>query len=412
MVENKQYISALDIGTSKVIALIGELIDDEIHIVGIGQAPSRGLKAGMVTNIDATAQAIKQAMSEAEHMADCKITHLVTGIAGNHIRSLNSQGVVKIKDGEVTQTDIERAKETAKAVNIPPDHQVLHTVVQEYIIDNQPGVREPIGMSGVRLDTRVHIITGAVTAMQNIQKCVQRCNLTVDDIMLQPLASASAVLTEDEKELGVCVIDIGGGTTDIAVYTNGAIRHTAVIPVAGDLITRDLAHALRTPSNSAEYIKINYGVALANIDGLDDMVEVPSVGDRRSRQISRRVLASVIQPRVEEIFDLPVRIGVPPEMAGLSERVRNPRYSTVIGLLQAAKERHQQGQSQSAGISNTSRRNILKKVNVDIFATENSDETDTLEPKRRPVQQPVQQQIEEPQMGWFARLREWINKTL
>ena len=453
MVENKQYISALDIGTSKVIALIGELIDDEIHIVGIGQAPSRGLKAGMVTNIDATAQAIKQAMSEAEHMADCKITHLVTGIAGNHIRSLNSQGVVKIKDGEVTQTDIERAKETAKAVNIPPDHQVLHTVVQEYIIDNQPGVREPIGMSGVRLDTRVHIITGAVTAMQNIQKCVQRCNLTVDDIMLQPLASASAILTEDEKELGVCVIDIGGGTTDIAVYTNGAIRHTAVIPVAGDLITRDLAHALRTPSNSAEYIKINYGVALANIDGLDDMVEVPSVGDRRSRQISRRVLASVIQPRVEEIleltlnelrrsgfpeevltsgivltggasllrgmvelteeiFDLPVRIGVPPEMAGLSERVRNPRYSTVIGLLQAAKERHQQGQSQSAGISNTSRRNILKKVNVDIFATENSDETDTLEPKRRPVQQPVQQQIEEPQMGWFARLREWINKTL
>ena len=307
-------------------------------------------------------------------------------------------------------------------------------------------------MSGVRLDTRVHIITGAVTAMQNIQKCVQRCGLVVDDIMLQPLASASAVLTEDEKELGVCVIDIGGGTTDIAVYTNGAIRHTAVIPVAGDLITRDLAHALRTPSNSAEYIKINYGVALANIEGLDDMVEVPSVGDRRSRQISRRVLASVIQPRVEEIleltlnelrrsgfteevltsgivltggasllrgmvelteeiFDLPVRIGVPPEMAGLSERVRNPRYSTVIGLLQAAKERHNQGQSQSAGISNSSRRNILKKVNVDIFAPEPAPEN--TEEVRRPSQIQQPPYVEEPpQQSWFSRLREWINKTL
>lgn len=432
--ENKQYISALDIGTSKVIALIGELIDDEIHIVGIGQAQSRGLKAGMVTNIDATAQAIKHAMSEAEHMADCKITNLTTGIAGNHIRSLNSQGVVKIKDGEVTQADIDRAKETAKAVNIPPDHQVLHTVVQEYIIDNQPGVREPIGMSGVRLDTRVHIITGAVTAMQNIQKCVQRCGLVVDDIMLQPLASASAVLTEDEKELGVCVVDIGGGTTDIAVYTNGAIRHTAVIPVAGDLITRDLAHALRTPSSSAEYIKVNYGVALANIEGLDDMVEVPSVGDRRSRQISRRVLASVIQPRVEEIleltlnelrrsgfpeevltsgivltggasllrgivelaedvFDLPVRIGVPPEMAGLSERVRNPRYSTVIGLLQAAKENNPRGQS--AGVPNTRRPRPQPVI----------EERDDYEPNRNT-------QSDAPQESWFVRMKDWINKTL
>ncbi|WP_312265768.1 cell division protein FtsA, partial [Neisseria sp.] len=234
---NKQYISALDIGTSKVIALIGEIGEDnEIHIVGLGQAPSRGLRAGMVTNIDATAQAIRQAMDEAERMADCKVDSVTTGIAGNHIRSLNSQGVVKIKDGEVSQADIDRAIETAKAVNIPPDHNILHTVVQEYIIDNQPGVKEPIGMSGVRLDTRVHIITGAITALQNIQKCVNRCGLHMEQIMLQPLASGQAVLTEDEKDLGVCVIDIGGGTTDIAVYTNGAIRHTAVIPVAGDLI--------------------------------------------------------------------------------------------------------------------------------------------------------------------------------
>jgi len=237
-------------------------------------------------------------------MADTKITHVTTGIAGNHIRSLNSQGVVKIKDGEVTQADIDRAIETAKAVNIPPDHKILHAVVQDYIIDTQLGVREPIGMSGVRLDTRVHIITGASTAVQNIQKCIERCGLKVDEVMLQPLASGQAVLTEDEKDLGVCVIDIGGGTTDIAVYTNGAIRHTSVIPVAGDLITRDLAQALRTPYNAAEYIKINHGVALATGDGLDEMIEVPSVGDRQSRQISRRVLAEIIGPRVEEILEL------------------------------------------------------------------------------------------------------------
>ena len=375
---DKQYISALDIGTSKVIALIGEVLEDgEIQVVGLGQAPSRGLKAGMVTNIDATAQAIKQAMDEAQLMADCRVNSVTTGIAGNHIRSLNSQGVVKIKDGEVTQADIDRAIETAKAVNIPPDHNVLHTVVQEYIIDNQPGVKEPIGMSGVRLDTRVHIITGAVTAMQNIQKCVNRCGLHIDNLILQPLASGHAVLTEDEKDLGVCVVDIGEDTTDIAVYTNGAIRHTAVIPVAGDLITKDLAQALRTPHNAAEYIKINHGVAIATMDDLDEMIEVPSVGDRQPRQISRRTLASVIGPRVEEIlelvlnelrrsgfpeevltsgvvltggasmltgivdlaedmFNLPARIGVPKDVGGVSERVRNPRYSTAIGLLQLA----------------------------------------------------------------------------
>lgn len=392
MVESKQYVSALDVGTSKVIALIGEVVDDEINIVGMGLSESRGLKAGMVTNIDATAQAIAQAMGEAERMADCKIHSVTTGISGNHIRSLNSQGVVKIKDGEVSKADIERAKDTAKAVNIPPDHQILHTVVQEYIIDNQPGVREPIGMSGVRLDTRVHIITGAVTALQNIQKCIERCSLKMDEIMLQPLVSADAVLTEDEKELGVCVIDIGGGTTDIAVYTNGAIRHTAVIPIAGDLITRDVAQALRTPYSAAERIKIFHGVALETMDNLDEMVEVPSVGDRLPRQIARRTLASVIGPRVEEIlelslnelrragfpeevltsgivltggasllrgvvevaeniFNLPARVGVPQEMGSLSERIRNPRYATAIGLLQAAKQRAQQNGT-SAGVPN------------------------------------------------------------
>ena len=404
MAENKQYVSALDVGTSKVIALIGEVVADEINIVGMGLAESRGLKAGMVTNIDATAQAIHQAMSEAERMAECKISSVVTGISGNHIRSLNSQGVVKIKDGEVTKADIERAKDTAKAVNIPPDHQILHTVVQEYIIDNQPGVREPIGMSGVRLDTRVHIITGAVTALQNVQKCIERCGLKVDEIMLQPLVSADAVLTEDEKELGVCVIDIGGGTTDIAVYTNGAIRHTAVIPIAGDLITRDLAQALRTPYTAAERIKIFHGVALENLEGLDEMVEVPSVGDRLPRQISRRTLASVIGPRVEEIleltlnelrragfpeevltsgivltggasllrgvvelaedvFNLPARIGVPQEVGTLSDRIRNPRYATVIGLLHAAKKRAQQN-GVSAGKPNRRTSNTVAEKPV------------------------------------------------
>lgn len=390
MNEKQQYICALDIGTSTVIALVGEVVDDEINIVGVAEVESRGLTAGMVTNIDATTQDIKAVIAEAERMAGCKIRSVTTGITGNHIRSLNSQGVVKIKDGEVSKADVERAKDTAKAVNIPPDHQILHTVVQEYIIDNQLGVREPIGMSGVRLDTRVHIITGAVTALQNIQKCIKCCQLEVDAIMLQPLVCAEAVLTEDEKELGVCVINIGGGTTDIAVYTNGAIRHTAVIPIAGDHITRDLAQALRTPYHAAERIKTYHGVALEDLDGLDEMVEVPSVGNRPPRQIARRNLASVIGPRVEEIllltlnelrhagypeelltsgivltggasllrgvvelteevFNLPARIGVPHDSGHLSERIRNPRYSTAMGLLEAAKERVQQKNGGSTG---------------------------------------------------------------
>ena len=450
MAENKQYVSALDGGTSKVIALIGEVVADEINIVGMGLAESRGLKAGMVTNIDATAQAIHQAMSEAERMAECKISSVVTGISGNHIRSLNSQGVVKIKDGEVTKADIERAKDTAKAVNIPPDHQILHTVVQEYIIDNQPGVREPIGMSGVRLDTRVHIITGAVTALQNVQKCIERCGLKVDEIMLQPLVSADAVLTEDEKELGVCVIDIGGGTTDIAVYTNGAIRHTAVIPIAGDLITRDLAQALRTPYAAAERIKIFHGVALENLEGLDEMVEVPSVGDRLPRQISRRTLASVIGPRVEEIleltlnelrragfpeevltsgivltggasllrgvveltedvFNLPARIGVPQEVGTLSDRIRNPRYATVIGLLHAAKKRAQQN-GISAGKPN--RRNSNTVADKPVIS---KNEKRPAPSPQRDDDEPDDLLLPEPtprKPGWISRAIDWMKNNL
>lgn len=441
MAENKHYISALDIGTSHVLALIGEIVDKEIHIVGVGEAESRGLRAGMVTNIDVTAQAIHTAMSEAEHMADCKIRSVSTGISGNHIRSLNSQGVVKIKEGEVSVTDIERAKETAKAVNISPDHQILHTVVQEYIIDNQPGVREPVGMSGVRLDTRVHIITGAVTAVQNVQKCIERCRINVNEIMLQPLASADAVLTEDEKELGVCLIDIGSGTTDIAVYINGAIRHTAVIPIAGDLITRDLTHALRTPYNSAEYIKKNYGTAVADLEGLDEMVEVPSVGERQPRQISRRVLASVIGPRVEEIlelvqnelrragypedtltsgivltggtallrgvleltediFNLPARIGVPKELSGVSERVRNPRYAAAVGLLMSAQQYVEKHGTNSGVANRRSDAGVALIQDDEVKIEHNRDRNVRLDLP------------EEPKENLFSRIRAWIVRNL
>ncbi|MDO4696415.1 MAG: cell division protein FtsA [Neisseria sp.] len=383
MVAAKQYISAIDIGTSKVIAVIGEIQEDnEIHIVGWGETPSRGLKAGMVTNIDATAQAIEYAVREAELMADYKVGRVATGIAGSHIRSINSCGMIKIGKGEVTQTDIERAIDQAKSRYIPPEYEILHTVVQEYIIDNQPGVKDPIGMSGVNMEMRVHMVTGAVTALQNIEKCINRCGLHMDrdKIVLQSLASGQAVLSEDEKEMGVCLIDIGAGTTDIAVYTNGAIRHTAVIPVAGNLITSDLAQALRTPYAAAEQIKIQYGAAHPDLDNLDEMVDVPNVGgDRRLRQADRRLLATVIGARVEEIFELVLRelhqagfseevlisgvvltggasllpgvvdvaedifgmsarIGVPETMSDVFERVRNPRYATVAGLLLAARD--------------------------------------------------------------------------
>lgn len=377
--KNVKQLCALDIGSSKIVALIGEIQNDRIHIIGTGETPSRGMKNGMITNIDATSQSIRKAMDEAENMIDGKVDAVIVGIGGNHICSMNSNARVKIKDGEVTQVDIDRALENAKAVNIPNDHQVLHTIVQEYIIDNQPGVRNPLGMSGTSLDVRVHIITGAVTAIQNLEKCVQRANLIPSQIILQPLASALSVATDDDQELGVCCLDIGSGTTDITVFTGGAIRHTAVIPLGGDFITKDLTQALRTPYAAAEHIKTFHGVAMSELEGLDEMVEVPVVGDRQSRQVSRHVLSIIIQPRVEEIFEivinelhragypeeqftagiiltggtsllhgivdlaeevfsLPIRVGVPKEMGSLSERVRNPRYATAMGLLFHAME--------------------------------------------------------------------------
>jgi cell division protein FtsA len=370
----KDLIVGLDIGTSKVAALVGSLgPDGSLDILGMGNHASKGLKKGVVVNIEDTVTAIQRALEEAELMADCKIASAYAGIAGSHIKSFNSTGMVAVKDREVSTLDVERAIETAKAVNIPTDQQILHVLRQEFIIDGQEDVREPLGMSGVRLEVKVHIVTGAVSAAQNIVKCVRRCGLEVNDLILQPLASSRAVLSEDEKDLGVCLIDVGGGTTDLAIFTHGAIRHTAVIPIAGDQITNDIAMALRTPTAEAEAIKIRHGVALRQLADPNEMIEVPGIGDRAPRTMSRQTLAEVIEPRVdelyqlvqkvlhdsgfedllssgivltggsavmqgmvelgEEIFHMPVRIGVPRYSGGLAEVVRNPRYATAVGLL-------------------------------------------------------------------------------
>jgi cell division protein FtsA len=379
--ENKKLIVGLDIGTSKIAAIVAEITPDGgFEIIGMGSHPSRGLKKGVVVNIETTVSAIQRALEEAELMADCKIREVYTGIAGSHIKSFNSQGMVAIKDKEVAQTDIERVIDTAKAVQIPNDQQILHILNQEFVIDGQEDVREPLGMSGVRLEVKVHIVTGAVSAAQNIIKCVRRCGLEVSDLILQPLASVMAVISEDEKELGVCLMDIGGGTTDMTVFTHGAIRHTAVIPIAGDQITNDIAMALRTPTKDAEEIKEQYGCALSQLADPQEMVDVPGLGDRGSRQLSRKTLAEVIEPRVEElyslvqselrrsgyeellssgivitggssvtrgmvelgeeIFHMPVRVGKPSYSGGLAEVVRHPRYSTAVGLVLAGIQQH------------------------------------------------------------------------
>jgi cell division protein FtsA len=383
--ETKNLVVALDIGTSKVVALVAELRPDgTLEILGMGGHESKGLKKGVVVNIEATVHAVQRALEEAELMADCKIASAFTGIAGSHIKSFNSTGMVAIKDREVGALDVERAIETAKAVNIPTDQQILHVLRQEFIIDGQEDVREPIGMSGVRLEVKVHIVTGAVSAAQNIVKCVRRCGLEVNDLILQPLASSRAVLSEDEKDLGVCLVDIGGGTSDIAVFTHGAIRHTAVSPIAGDQITNDIAMALRTPTADAELIKVRQGVALRQLADPNEMIEVPGIGDRGPRVMSRQTLAEVIEPRAEElfsmvqqvlresgfeellssgvvltggsavmrgmvelgeeIFHMPVRVGVPKYSGGLADVVRSPRYATAVGLLLEGVQQLRQGQ--------------------------------------------------------------------
>jgi cell division protein FtsA len=300
---DRNLIIGLDIGTSKVVSLVGETgADGSIEVLGIGSQPSRGLKKGVVVNIESTVQSIQRAVEEAELMAGCEIHSVYAGIAGSHVRSLNSHGVVAIRDREVTHGDVEHVIDAAKAVAIPADQKILHVLPQEFIIDGQEGIRDPIGMSGVRLEAKVHIVTGAESAAQNIEKCIQRCGLAVDDIVLEQLASSFAVLTDDEKELGVCLVDVGGGTTDIAVFAGGAIRHTAVIPIAGDQVTNDIAVSMRTPTQYAEDIKVRYACALSQLANPDESIEVPSVGERPARRLARQTLAEIVEPRYEELF--------------------------------------------------------------------------------------------------------------
>ncbi|MDM8547443.1 cell division protein FtsA [Candidatus Venteria ishoeyi] len=373
MAKDKNLIVGLDIGTSKIVAIVGEVSNNQVEIIGLGQHPSHGLKKGVVVNIDSTVHSIQRAIEEAELMSGCEIHSVYAGIAGSHIRSMNSNGVVAIRDKEVTADDIERVIDAARAVAIPADQKILHILPQEFVIDAQEGIREPVGMSGVRLEAKVHMVFGAASAAQNIIKCVRLCGLEVDDLILEQLASSTAVLTEDEKELGVCLVDIGGGTTDIAIFSNGAIRYTAVIPIAGDQITNDIAVAMRTPTQYAEEIKIKYACALTKLANAEEMIEVPSVGARPPRLLARQTLADVIEPRyeellglvqsvirrsgyedliaagivmtggtskmdgaielAEEVFHMPVRLGYPRHVTGLVDVVRNPIHSTGVGLL-------------------------------------------------------------------------------
>ncbi|MEH6590094.1 MAG: cell division protein FtsA [Halioglobus sp.] len=401
--QEKRMIVGLDIGTSKVVAIVGEIgSDDEIEVIGIGSNPSKGMKKGVVVNIESTVQSIQRAIEEAELMAGCQIHSVYVGIAGSHIRSLNSHGIVAIRDREVYALDLERVIDAAQAVAIPADQKVLHILPQEYVIDNQEGIKEPLGMSGVRLEAKVHLVTCAVNAAQNIEKCIRRCGLEVEEVILEQLASSYSVLTEDEKELGVCLVDIGGGTTDIAIFTDGSIRHTGVIPIAGDQVTNDIAMALRTPTQHAEEIKIKYACALTQLAGADETIKVPSVGDRPPRDLSRQALAEVVEPRydelftlvqaelrrsgfedmvpagivltggtskmegvvelAEEIFHMPVRVGFPQSVRGLTDIVRNPIYSTGVGLLQYGSQHQADGHSVAARSGGGSGENLFARV--------------------------------------------------
>jgi len=368
------YIVGLDIGTTKICAVVGEVKDEgHIDVCAIGTSPSRGLRKGVVVNIESTVQSIKKAMLEAQSMANKPLTNVYAGIAGGHIRGINSHGIVAVKESEISKNDLERVIDAARAVAIPIDREVIHVLPQEYIIDDQDGIKEPLGMSGVRLECKVHIVTGAVTSAQNIVKCVQRCGLSVNDVVLEQLASSYAVLGEDEKELGVALVDIGGGTTDIAIFYNGSIQHTAVLAIGGQHFTNDIAIGLRTPQESAEEIKKRYGTANTNSSYLNEMIEVPSIGNRPDRLLKRQIIAEILEPRVretfeiiakeidktrltellasgivitggssllpgmveiaEEILGLPVRLGIPQGLGGLMDVVKSPIYATGVGLV-------------------------------------------------------------------------------
>ncbi|MBM4380628.1 MAG: cell division protein FtsA [Deltaproteobacteria bacterium] len=371
--KNGDVIVGLDIGTTKICAIVGEQTENGLDIIGIGTHPSKGLRKGVVVNIEATVNSIRHAMEEAELMAGCDISNVYTGIAGGHIKGFNSQGIVAVKDKEVRQADIDRVIDAAKAVAIPLDREVIHVLPQEFIIDDQGGIKEPLGMAGVRLEAKVHIVTGAVSSAQNIITCANRTGLNVTDIVLQPLASSVAVLSDDEKELGVCLVDIGGGTTDIAVFSGGSIVHTAVLALGGNNLTDDLAVGLRTPSYEAEKLKQRHGCCLSTMVGKDEMVEIPSVGGRPARTLGKQILCEILEPRVEEIFQLvqreiqrcgyadqlasgvvitggatllqgmpevaeeilgvPVRRGLPRGVGGLVDVVKSPMYATAVGLV-------------------------------------------------------------------------------
>ena len=375
MSRENQIIVGLDIGTSKIACIVAEAAaDGRIDIVGIGTHPSKGLRRGVVVNIESTVESIRLAIEEAELMADVDIKKVYVGIAGSHIRGYNSHGVVATKNGEVTEEDVTRVVEAAKAMNIPADQQILHVLPQEYIIDRQDGIREPVGMSGVRLETRVHVITGAVSSAQNIIKCCNRCDLDVADMVLEQIASSESVLSQDEKDIGVLLVDIGGGTTDLAVFIDGAIRHTAVIPVGGDHMTNDLVAGLRTSAREADILKKKYGSCMTSMISAEETVEVPRVGGRPPQSMPRQVMAQLLEPRMQElfelvreeldrsgykelvaagvvltggssllegtqeladeIFELPVRIGRPQNIGGLVEVVNSPIYATGVGLIQ------------------------------------------------------------------------------
>ena len=402
-------IVGLDVGTSKVVCLVGEVMaDGRLEIVGIGSHAAKGMKRGAVINIESTVQSIQRAVEEAELMAGCNIHSVYVSVAGSHIRSLNSHGIVAVKDGEVHEADIERVIDAAQAVPIPSDQRVLHILPQEYSIDSQEGIKDPSGMSGVRLEANVHLISGAANAVMNIEKCIKRCGLGVDGVILSQLASSHSSLSDDEKDLGVCLVDIGAGTADMAVWLDGAIHHTSVVPVAGDQVTNDISMALRTPTQHAENIKVQYACALSTLAGSDQNIEVPSVGDRQSRSISRHALAEVVEARYEEIFslvldelrrsgyaeripagivvtggtslmegatelaervfDMPVRMSVPVSVKGMSDIVDNPIFSTGVGLIMYGIDESDLGMAQQHVSSlkvDDSKQNVVSESTAD-----------------------------------------------
>ncbi len=373
MARKANVLVGLDLGTTKTCIIVGEISDHGIDIIGIGSHPSEGLRKGVVVNIDSTVETIKKAVEEAEHMSGCEIGSVYVGIAGGHIKGQNSLGIVAVKGREVDEEDVQRAIEASKAIAIPADRQILHTFPQTFIVDDQDGIRDPVGMSGVRLEAKVHIVTGAETSVQNIVKSVNRVGLEINEIVLEQIASSEAVLSSDEKDLGVALIDIGGGTTDIAVFTEGSVKHTAVLPVGGSYVTSDIATGLRTPMNEAEKIKIKYGCAYGALINKEQTIEVPSVGGREPREVSRQILGRIVEPRVEEIltmaykeivksgyedilaagivltggtallegitelaeqiFNMPVRRGCPTGIGGLNDVVSSPMYATGVGLV-------------------------------------------------------------------------------